>query len=128
MVNTLFQERVINRHKRSLSKTFCERDQEYTQEYKSSTNFNEPYAGIRTHCSRHHHQVEVKPVTNKYSYGNDLQHDHLTFRISCHENKEWEYKVYEQVYKEYPFVMIAKTLNKVDRFFRNICIPDQHEL
>ena len=102
-------------------------ENEQTTKEQDTTNLwktNEPLVAYR--C-RHYHIEYIQIVAKKY---HDTRHDHKPvdpFVVAVHQYQQWEHKVHHQHSEEGQFVVL-KTCDVVGYLFRDIGIPNQHEL
>src|ERR1700709_12146 len=74
------------------------------------------------------HLVKIEPVTKYQKYGHKSYRGIVAFGAAFHEDQQGCQEVDDQVQIEDPFISAFETRLEIDGFFRDIRIPDQHEL
>src|SRR5580698_5621932 len=81
--------------------------------------------GIRT---GENHLVEIQPVSEQQKYGHKSYRRIVPFGSPAHKDQQGSQEVDDQVQVKKPHISALEPGLEIDRFFRNIRIPDQHEL
>ena len=68
-------------------------------------------------------------VLASYDDTNKCHQAKLTLVLACHQNKEWENEIDRERREETKLEQRnIHSIAEVDSLFRNVCVPDQHEL
>ena len=74
------------------------------------------------------HLVKIQPVTEYQKYGHKSYRSIVAFGAAFHEDQQGSHEVDDQVQIEDPHIGAFETGLEVNGLFRDIRIPDQHEL
>src|SRR6185312_6477890 len=82
---------------------------------------------IGTHTSKHH-LIKIQPVAKQQSYRHKSYDSIIAFGRRTHINQYGRQEIDDQVQPEYSGIRSFGAGFEINGFFRNICVPDQHEL
>lgn len=124
---TFLDERVALRHKRRLSHGSENHHDEQACEETHRTDFGKADKPLRTYRCRHDHVEEIKVVATEDTDGCHHENPAHTLEVGIDQDQDREHEVHDQRQPERQREVVD-ALYEISNFFRDIRIPDQHEL
>src|ERR1700753_3525726 len=128
--NTFFKERMVFCQHGELAEYPCGLPHNQPYKAKCDTKIEEVqrYMVGRNVLSGEYHLEKVQPMSEDQKYGHKRYGAIIPFGTSLHQDEQRSHKVDNQVEIKNTHVRSIKTRFEINRFFRDIGIPDQHEL
>src|ERR1700761_6801664 len=126
--NTFFQKRMILGQYRKFAENPSRLPHDQSDKSCRDTEVEEVHRHVIGIRSGENHLVEVQPVPEQQKYGHKSYRRIVPLGTPAHKNQQWSQEVDYQVQIKEPLVSTFEPALKINRLFRNIRIPDQHEL
>ena len=128
--NTFFRKRMILCQHRELAQypSGLPHDQSYKTQRDAEVEEVHWYVARGDMLAREHHLIIIQPVTKEQKYGHKGYRTPVPLGTPRHVDKEGAYKVDYQIQIEDPFIGALEPRFEINSFFRNVRVPDEHEL